>query len=458
MCILELFKKHVSKLFALILIFSNLNSFGQNIEGIVLNKKNNAPLKNVNVYLKKTDDGTSTNEKGSFEIKVKSIGKKSDSIFFSILGYSTKGITLSELQHNNYVVYLSENIEKLKEVTVRSNAKLNSKINYKKLSSLKGGLHSFGSSLIDGNIYIIGGDASYLEDSAKKIQHDYANLDFDDYLKKLRINPSWEGYKDKLQIYNIDSEIWTTSELKFRKRAYHNLNFHKNTIYVSGGKRLSANRKFEYLDDIIEVFDLKSQTIKIDNTNPHQAINSASFTYHNNIIIMGGSVKLKSNGDKQFTNTSHIYNLESGLWYQLKDMPEAKEVNGVLIKNKIYLIGGFNNKPLKAIESYDLTTGKWEKEAELFSAIADPALTVHYNSIYIYEDGKIYTYNTDTKELNEYLIDLPYKSSELYFFNNKLLLLGGFKENEFSKTPSSNLYSIDINEFDKTKVYKSKLY
>ena len=173
---------------------------------------------------------------------------------------------------------------------------------------------------------------------------------------------------------------------------------------------------------------------------------------------MGGSVKLKSNGEKQFTNTSHIYNLESGLWYQLKDLPEAKEVNGVLIKNKIYLVGGFNNKPLKDIDSYDLTTGKWEKEAELFSGIADSALTTHHNHIYIYDDGKIYTYNTDTKALNEYLIDLPYKSSELYYFNDKLYLLGGFKENEFSKTPSSNLYSIDINEFDKTKVYKSKLY
>jgi hypothetical protein len=171
---------------------------------------------------------------------------------------------------------------------------------------------------------------------------------------------------------------------------------------------------------------------------------------------MGGSVKLKHNGEKLFTNKSHMYNLESGLWYQLIDMSEAKEANGVLIKNKIYLVGGFNNKPLKDIESYDLSTGKWKKEAELFSGISDPGLTAHHNNIYIYDDGKIYTYNTNTKELNEYLIDLPYKSSELYYFNDKLYLLGGYFENEYSQRPSRNLYSISLNEFDKTRINKSR--
>ena len=344
----------------MILVLSTFTSFAQNINGIVLDKKTKAPLNDVNVHLKEMNKGTSTNKEGVFKIKLKPTVKQSDSIYFSMLGYASKGMTLLELKNSHYVIHLSETFEKLKEVTVRPNKELNSKIHYNKLSSLKGGLHSFGSILIDNKIYVIGGDASYLEDSVKKVQQDYANLEFDDFIKKLKINYSWVGYKDDLQIYNIDSGVWSTSELKFRKRAYHNLNSYKNTIYVLGGKRLSTNRNFQYLDDKIEVFDLKSQTIINDNTNPHQAVNFASFNYNNNIIVMGGSVKLKNNGEKKFTNKSHIYNLESGFWYQLNDMPEAKEVNGVLIKNKIYLVGGFNNKPLKDIESYDLTTGKWE--------------------------------------------------------------------------------------------------
>jgi len=51
---------------------------------------------------------------------------------------------------------------------------------------------------------------------------------------------------------------------------------------------------------------------------------------------------------------------------------------------------------------------------------------------------------------------LFFKSSSLFYYNDKLYLLGGFKENEFTKTPSSNLYSIDLNEFENTAISKSK--
>ena len=444
------------KIFSLILILSTFTLFGQNISGIILDTKDNSPLKNVNIYLKKTEEGTTTNKKGEFNLKFKSIVNKTDTIYFSIIGYISKSFTLSELKDKNYVIYLSEHIELLNQVTITSNKKLKSKIHFNKLSSLKGGLHSFGSSLIENKIYVIGGDASYIEDTAKRNFYYYGDLDFEEFLKKLRVNFSWEKYKGNLQIYDISTDTWTMPDLKFRERAYNTINYYKNKIYVIGGTRLSTNRKFEYLDDKIEVFDLKTKSIIIDDTNPHQATNFASFTYDSNIIVMGGSVKLKNNGGKLFTNKSHIYNLESGYWYRLNDMPEAKEVKGVLIKNIIYLIGGFNNKTLNEIESFNLTTGKWEKEGELFSGIKTPALATHDNVIYIFDDGKIYTYNTKTKELDEYLIDLFFKSSSLFYYNDKLYLLGGFKENEFTKTPSSNLYSIDLNEFENTAISKSK--
>ena len=444
------------KIFSLILILFTFTSFGQNISGKVLDNKNNLPIKNVNVYLTKTKEGTTTNKKGEFNLKFKSLAKPTDTITFSIIGYASKSFALMELKINSNTIHLSEKIEELKEVLLNSDKKLKSKIHFNKLSSLKGGLHSFGSSLIENKIYVIGGDASYIEDTAKRTLYYYGDLNFEEFLKKLRVNFSWENYKGDLQIYDIFTDTWTMPDLKFRKRAYNTINYYNNKIYVIGGTRLSTNRKFEYLDDKIEVFDIKTKSIIIDDTNPHQATNFASFIYDNNIIVMGGSIKLKKNGEKLFTNKSHIYNLESGYWYQLKDMPEAKEVKGVLIKNKIYLIGGFNNKPLKEIETYDITNGKWEKEGELFIGINHPALTTHNNLIYIFNDGKIYTYNTKTKELDEYLIDLFFKSSSLFYYNDKLYLLGGFKENEFSKTPSSNLYSIDLNEFKKTAISKSK--
>ena len=53
--------------------------------------------------------------------------------------------------------------------------------------------------------------------------------------------------------------------------------------------------KSENLDDKIEILNLNTKQIVIDNTNPHQAVNFEAFSYKDNIIVMGGSVKQKNN-------------------------------------------------------------------------------------------------------------------------------------------------------------------
>ena len=137
-------------------------------------------------------------------------------------------------------------------------------------------------------------------------------------------------------------------------------------------------------------------------------------------------------------------------------MPEAKETQGVLINDKIYLIGGFNKIALNTIETYNLETGIWEKEGELFKGINNPTVTSNGNTIYFFDDGNIYTYNILTKELNKYLIDLSLISAKLFFNNNTLYILGGYKETMYSIFPSDGLFSIDIKEFNTTKVSKTK--
>ena len=444
-------------LLLLFLFFSSFVLSSQNIKGVVLDHQSNKPLENVHVYVNNSKKGTVTNKKGAYILNVKI--NKTDTVSFSTLGYFTKKYLLSGLKKDNYTVFLHKKIEAIDEVIVTSNKELNSKIRFKKLAFLKTGRHSFASSLIGPKIYVIGGDASNLVDAPKKVLNDLTHktdASISDILSGLIENPSWENYKGDLQIYDITTDTWMKSDLKFRKRAYNTLNYHKNSIYIMGGKRLSVNRKHEYLDDKVEIFNLKNNTITIDDTNPHQAVNFESFVYNNNIIIMGGSVKLNKNGSKVYTNKSHIYNIETGYWYELKDMLKAKETKGVLIENEIYLIGGFNNKPLSEIESYNITSGEWKKKGELFYGIEKPALAYNDSIIYIFDDGKMLTYNINTKLLNEYEINLNLKASELYYYNQKIYLLGGYFEDEFSKSPTSRLYSIDLDEFAKTKVKNTK--
>lgn len=171
---------------------------------------------------------------------------------------------------------------------------------------------------------------------------------------------------------------------------------------------------------------------------------------------MGGSVKATESGKKDCTNKVHLYNIPSGYWYELDTMPQAKETTGILVDDKIYLIGGNNGKPISKIESFDLITEKWQTEGELFSGLERPAITSYNNRIYFFEDRKMCVYNLKTKQLKEYEIELPLKYSAMYYYDNKLYLLGGLTDINYSTTPSSKVFSIDINEFETTKPTKIK--
>ncbi|PKQ43798.1 Kelch repeat-containing protein [Confluentibacter flavum] len=438
----------------LILFFLVFTAIGQNIKGTILDEETQKPIDNVNVYYNKEKIGTVSNEKGEFNLKTISKITQTDSISFSIIGYETKNHTLLKLNELNFIIHLSKKTENLEEITITSNQNLKPKLSYNNLSPLIKGVYNFGSTLVANKIYLIGGDETYFQDNAKRTLNESSSIE--DFLKKLKSNFIWENYSDKLQIYDIEKDTWETSKLRFRKRAYHNIVFLNDKIYVFGGKTLSENKKREFLDDKIEVLNLNTKQIVVDNTNPHQAVNFAALSYQNNIIVMGGSVKQNNNGLKIYTDQSHIYDIATGYWYELPKMTKSKEVNGIIIKNKIYLVGGFNKIPLSEIESYDLVTGKWKNEGSLFYGIEKPALTHNDGIIYVFNNDKIMTYNIETKILYEYRIDLNLKSSQIHCDGHNLYILGGLIGDNYTNTPSSRLYSIDLNEFTKTEIINSK--
>lgn len=129
---------------------------------------------------------------------------------------------------------------------------------------------------------------------------------------------------------------------------------------------------------------------------------------------------------------------------------------GILIEDKIYHIGRHNAKPVLQIESFNLTTEKWQIEGELFLGLERPAITYNNEIVYLFEDRKMYTYDLKSKQLKEYEIESGLKYSAIYFNGNKLYILKGRTENYYSKTPSANIFSIDIEEFKTTKANKIK--
>lgn len=445
--------------FLLLLCFSSFSMFAQNVDGKVLSIETNIPIENVSVYFKKEHKQTITNHKGEFNFKDIVRINPIDTLYFSIIGYVSKKVTYQELQASNYTVKLSEKIEPLDDVLIYSEKKLKKTISYSKRSSMPTGVYAFGSILIQDKLFVIGGNNSFLDDTMKSAIDEVSNTpeaSFGDFLKKLKFNFSIEKFAGILQIYDLKQDTWIQSNLKLHKRAYHSASFIDGHVYILGGKLLASNNKKEILDDKIEVLDIKNNSIQVDDTNPHQAVNLKSFVFGNYIIVMGGSIKKDKNGKKSFTDKVHLFDTVTGYWYEMSPMLIAKEMNGVMVNNKIYSIGGDNNEALSTIETYDVITDQWNKIGDLFYGIKKACIAYADPVIYIYNLDKILTYNIYSNVLSEFEINLSLNDAQLKYYNNNLYLIGGSIEDEYSSTPSSSLYEINLEAFLKTKPIQQK--
>ncbi|TDO94548.1 Kelch repeat-containing protein [Flavobacterium sp. 245] len=445
----------MKKLLLIFLLFP-LISEAQNLKGIVFSE-NNTPLENVNILATSSKTGTITNNDGFFSINLLPKFKDIEILEFSHIGFLSIKITPKDLADQNFKIYLKENIQNLTEVAINNSVNLKAKLAFKVLKPLNDGVFSFGSFVKDDKIYVMGGDASRESDPMMKLRDEKPDATALDVQKELIRNPDHFIFKDNLAVYDIKNDNWETSVIKFKKRASHNIFYYDDKIYIVGGKRISLNAKFEYLQDQIEVFDTKKNSITIDKTNPHQASDFASFIYKDNIVLMGGSVKKAESGKKDFTKKVHLYNITSGYWYELAEMPMAKETTGVLVGDKVYLLGGNNGNAVSQIETFDLITEKWQTEGELFSGLERPATAYHDDIIYFFENQKIYTYNIQTKQLKEYEINIELKYAALLYNDQKLYLIGGRIDKNFSKLPSSKVFSIEIDEFKKTRPSRTKI-
>ncbi|MCD8261992.1 MAG: hypothetical protein LUD15_11320 [Bacteroides sp.] len=133
-------------------------------------------------------------------------------------------------------------------------------------------------------------------------------------------------------------------------------------------------------------------------------------------------------------------------------MPHPKETKGTIVDHKLYLIGGFRHRPLSEIESYNLVTAEWKKEAELPYEAERPAIACQGNTIYILENGRLQSYNTATGEIKVWLIDISLTNSEMFVSGGKLYIVGGYDGNY----PSRDLYAVEIRDLTRTRIYSMK--
>jgi len=410
---------------------------------VVLDEQTNSPIESVSISLLNKRGGTLSDGEGRFTInKLPSINQK-DTLYLSHIAYVTIKIAVSDLPDESNHIYMQALSQPITQVTVTGKQNLQDEIKYEELTPLKEGLFSFGAAMYDNKIYVIGGDNTIKDEKLS------GGLGAGAFSKNDFI---LEKNSNKLMIYDIPKDTWEVSDQQFTKRAYHNVHYYNGKLYVLGGKKLAKNPKLEYLNQVVEVYDINRDTLITDKTNPHQAVNFASALFENNIIMMGGSVKnYPSVNRKLYSDKAYLFNLDSGLWYEMENIPYAKETKGILIGDIFYLIGGHRNTPLKYIDGYNIKTGDYQTYGNLLENCERPALCHYKDLIYIFENGNIQTYNINTHETLLYPIALRLTASEMFYKNGKLYILGGCTKKEESVFPSEKLISIEISEFNKTR-------
>ena len=445
----------------ILFLLSNHLLFGQEIRGQILDLKSNQPVELVNIYFKGEKSGTISNKEGLYNLNLSSVPSQNDTLKFSKVGFKTQKITYKNLQEDNFSVYLEMTIDTINEITVNSK-KIKSSVRFTKLTSLKSGLFSFGSVLIKDSIYIIGGDLSTKNNSTLRAASNtnYINdPSFSDLNKELfrSDNTNFNDFSDKIYVYNIKNNTFNYSPISIESRANHAAINFNDIIYILGGKTMSKRKRYQYLCNTIDVINVNNNQKKTYKMNPHQAANFASALYGDYIVVMGGSIKENEDGTKVYSNKSHFLNVVTGDWFELTDMPTPKETKGVIINNKMYLIGGFNGQPLPTIESFDMISGVWKYEGILPTSMANPALTTMDSTIYIFDNSELVVFNTASGSYREYKINLPLSNSQIQYHQDNLYIIGGYIEDRFSTTPSSIIFKVDLNELNQTKSRYQKL-
>lgn len=64
-----------------------------------------------------------------------------------------------------------------------------------------------------------------------------------------------EYLSERMFIYDIAADTWTESSREFIPRTCHSAHYYKGKAFVVGGKYFSTNRRLEYTEARVEVYD-----------------------------------------------------------------------------------------------------------------------------------------------------------------------------------------------------------
>lgn len=265
------------------------------------------------------------------------------------------------------------------------------------LANMPVGVDSFGSAVVDGKIYCIGG----IEDD--------------------------DGYTGKLQVYDPITNTWETKSPMLTPRCLMGVAVVERKIYCIGGWDGKAL-------GVIEVYDVDSDTWEFKGNMPDATEGFGVSVKDSKIYCIGGGTNSASK-----TNAVQVYDVKANRWETKANMPTSRRhFLSVQIDNEVYCIGGNDlmQNSYNVVEVYDIDTDTWNTSKTPMPTPRGGLKGVVVNNSEIYciggRNGNIFTDKVEVYNVksDSWETKTPMPTGRSAFIsemlNNKIYCIGGY--------------------------------
>ena len=232
--------------------------------------------------------------------------------------------------------------------------------------------YSTSSATVGGSIYVIGGIAGSNMSSSVTTNECY-NPKSNTWTTKT--GASTKGYFSTVVVdnkiycffkgaysqicYDTVSDTWTSKASIPTSNIHHGLCSAGNNIHAIGGNKDAGANSMVLAEH--NVYDTVSNTWTTNKSNNPYARYTFSAIHYDNKIYCFGGVGYQASGDRRNTNRVDCYNVETGTWERLTNLPDAIcSENFKLVGETIYCTGG---------TAYNTTSFKYEQFKKIYKFI-----------------------------------------------------------------------------------------
>ena len=292
---------------------------------------------------------------------------------------------------------------------------INKTVKWEELAPLPVGHSAHTAVLLGGNVYVGGG---------------FEGRGVDDFQDSYR-----------LDVYNLTTNHWSPSPITTPYR-YFAMTVLDDSLVTVGGKTKN--------DEVVK----KILVLDIGQWKDYSEMPTARFSptavgYHSMLIVVGGGSKIEDTWT--VLSTAELLDTTNGCWYTCNNLPSPRrQMKAAIMNDTLYLLNGFDNNSerpshvfIASLDTLSTRQLNWQSAPNTPWCCSVPV--VLYDKFLLAVGGRApsdYTLSNEVYTLNvsvgqwRHLTKIPAarSNSTAVSINNKMVIIGGMTNNNFSNT------------------------